>query len=130
MNLLALIAGVVTLVAFGAHTFVGTHEYRLFAPDEDAGPSRTAWVQALAGWHWVSVGLLASAVLLLLIGCTDVIPNEPTVLAMLSGYFGLGGAAWLITLIVSGRGVRQRYLVVGQWMFCFVVAGLAFLAVG
>ncbi len=127
-NLFAVIAGVLTFVAFAAHTFVGAREYRLFAPDEDVGPARTAWVQALAGWHWVSISLLAAAAVLLLIGFTDAVPNEPTVLLMLSGFFGLGGIAWLATLVVSGRGVRLRYLALGQWLFCFVVAGLAYLA--
>lgn len=130
MNLLALIAGVLTLVAFAAHTFVGAREYRLFAPNDDAGAARTAWVQALAGWHWVSVSLFAAAIVLLVAGFTDAIPNESTVLLMLSGYFALGGAAWFATLVVSGRGVRRRYLVLGQWGFCFVVAALAYFAIG
>ena len=114
MNLPALIAGVLTLAAFGAHAFVGAREYRLFAPGTDAVPARTAWVQALAGWHWVSVSLLASACVLLLAGATDAVPNEPTVLLMLSGYFGLCGVAWLLTLIVSGDGIERRFLVLGQ----------------
>ena len=126
MNLLALVAGVLTLTAFGAHAVVGASEFRQFAPE--AGPARTAWVQALSGWHWVSATLLAAALLLLVIGCTDVVPQESAVLLVLSAYFGLSGAAWLATVAVSGTGVERRYLVLGQWLFCFLIAGLAFFA--
>ena len=128
MNGFALAAGLLTLAAFGAHAFVGAREFRLFAPRIDAGKPRTVWVQGLAGWHWVSVDLLASAVLLLLIALTAWLPDESTVLLVLSGYFALTGLAWLSTLILAGRGVPNRYLALGQWLFCFVVAGLAWLA--
>ena len=96
MNVLALVCGGLTLAAFGAHAVVGAREFRLFKPPMSGKP-RTAWVQALAGWHWVSVSLLASGVLLVLAGATDVLgADEP--------------------------------LVLGQWLFCFAVAALAFLA--
>lgn len=122
------IAGALTLLAFGAHAVVGAQEFRQFAPSPDAGKPRTAWVQALGGWHWVSVNLLAAALLFLLIGFTDLVPEEPTILLVLSAYFALCGLAWLATVSVVGQGIERRYLVLGQWLFCFLVAGLAYFA--
>ncbi|MEM1055760.1 MAG: hypothetical protein AAGI52_09540 [Bacteroidota bacterium] len=128
MNLFSTLAGVLTLLAFGIHTVAGAREFRLFAPSREARGPRRAWVQALAGWHWVSVSLLASAGLFLAIGLTDRVPGEPTVLLGLAGYFAACGLAWLATVAISGGEVRRRYLVLGQWVFCFLVAGLAFAA--
>jgi len=66
--------------------------------------------------------------LLLTVGLTDWLLQEGTVLMVLSGYFALTGLAWLATLVVSGRGVPNRYLRLGQWLFCFTVAALAWVA--
>ncbi|MEL6615761.1 MAG: hypothetical protein AAFQ43_08490 [Bacteroidota bacterium] len=126
MNVLALIACVLVLLAFGIHTVVGAREFRLFAPE--AGDARRAWVQALAGWHWVSVSLLASGVLFGVVGASDALPDERSVLGGLALYFGACGLAWLATVAVSGARVPRRYLVLGQWAFCVVVAALAVLA--
>ncbi|MEM1094274.1 MAG: hypothetical protein AAGJ10_06690 [Bacteroidota bacterium] len=128
MNGYALAAGVLTLVAFAAHAIVGAQEFRLFRPVSSAEKPRTSWVQGLAGWHWVSVDLLGAAVVLLLIGLTDWLPDEGTVLMVVSGYFALTGSAWLATLVVSGGDVPNRYLRLGQWLFCFTVAALAWIA--
>ncbi|MEM9998253.1 MAG: hypothetical protein AAF809_11180 [Bacteroidota bacterium] len=128
MNLLAALAGALTLLAFGVHAVVGAHEFRQFAPTVASGSPRTGWLQALAGWHWVSVDLLAGAVLFLVIAFTDTVLHEATALLLLAGYFALVGTAWLVTLAVAGQGVRRRYLVLGQWLFCWVVAALAFVA--
>jgi hypothetical protein len=85
-------------------------------------------VQALSGWHWVSATLLAAALLFLAIGLTDAIPAETAVLHALSAYFALCGLAWFAMVLATGRGVERRYLVLGQWVFCFLVAGLAYFA--
>ena len=126
MNLWAVVAGVLALVAFGVHAVVGGREFRLFEPAPR--PTRTAWVQALAGWHWVAVTLLAAAVLFLLIGVSEVVPAEAAVLRALGGYFALCGAAWGVTVALVGGGIPRRFLVLGQWLFCFLIAALAFLA--
>ncbi|MEM8600799.1 MAG: hypothetical protein AAGF99_12840 [Bacteroidota bacterium] len=125
MNLVAALAGGLTLLAFGVHALVGASEFRDFAPTVSSGQARTKWLQALAGWHWVSVDLLAATVLLFVVAFTDLVAHEPTALLLLAGYFALAGVAWLGTLVVAGRGVRRRYLALGQWLFCFLVAGLA-----
>ena len=128
MNLFALIAGLLTLLAFGAHAFVGAREFTSLDPGPTPGPARTAWVQALCGWHWVSLDLLATGILFVLIGLAEVIPDEASVLLILSVYFTLCGLVWLGTLAVSGAAVERRYLVLGQWAFCLLIAALAFVA--
>ncbi|MEO0557655.1 MAG: hypothetical protein AAF170_05660 [Bacteroidota bacterium] len=126
MNLLALLAGGLTLAAFGVHAGVGAREFRLFSPPVDGEPPRTAWVQALSGWHWVSMDLLAAGIVFVVIGLADILPDESTVLLMLSGYFGLASVVWLGTVAVAGRGVPKRFVALGQWIFCALVAALAF----
>ncbi|GAB5536721.1 MAG: hypothetical protein Rubg2KO_29700 [Rubricoccaceae bacterium] len=126
MNVLALLAGVLTIAAFGVHAGVGAREFRQFAPPVDDSSARTAWVQALSGWHWVSLDLLGTGIVFVVIGLADVIPDEPTVLLVLSGYFALTGLAWLGTVTVAGGDVPKRFVALGQWMFCFLVAALAF----
>lgn len=126
MNLLALLAGGLTLAAFGVHAGVGAREFRLFAPPADGEPPRTAWVQALSGWHWVSMDLLISGIVFVTIGLADLIPEEPTVLLVLAVYFGLASVAWLGTVAVAGGGVPKRFVALGQWIFCVLVAALAF----
>ena len=128
MNVLAATAGVLTLLAFGAHAIVGAREFRQFAPPPDADAPRTAWVQALSGWHWVSVTLLAAGVLFIAIAFSDVVPSEAAVLRVLSAYFALCGMAWFATVLVVSRGGGRRFLVLGQWLFCLVVAALAYFA--
>ncbi|MEM9665055.1 MAG: hypothetical protein AAF970_08985 [Bacteroidota bacterium] len=129
MNPFALAAGALTLLALGAHAFVGAREFRQFAPRPTAGAPRMAWVQALSGWHWVSVDLLLATALFVLIGAADVVPDEPTVLLGLSLYFAACGVAWLVTVAVTGRRSGPgRFVQLGQWIFCLVVAGLALAA--
>lgn len=128
MNPLALIAGALTVAAAVVHAWVGARELRLIAPDQEAVKARETWVQALCGWHWVSVSLFGAAAVFLTIGAADVIGHELVVLTGLALYFGACGGAWLLTLLVSGRGVRRRYLTLGQWLFCLLVVGLALAA--
>ena len=128
MNLPAIAAGVLTLAAFAAHVSVGARETHLIAPDAETGKARTAWVQALAAFHWVAVDLFASGTAFLLVGLTDVIPHEPAVLLVLGVYYAACGAVWLIAVAAAGSGVARRYLVLGQWLLCLLVAALAFLA--
>ncbi|MEM0961152.1 MAG: hypothetical protein AAGK21_01270 [Bacteroidota bacterium] len=125
MNWLALTAGVLTLAAFGIHAGVGAREFRSFAPDTDDGAARTAWLQALCGWHWVSASLLGAGSLFLIVASTDWVRDERSVLIGLAVYFLACGVAWLGTLMISGRGVDRRFMVLGQWGFCMLVAGPA-----
>jgi len=127
MNILAIIAGILLIIAAGVHAFIGASEFRLIKPT-DFGKTREVWVQALSGWHWVSIDLFLSALVLLVVGVSDVIDAEETVLLLIGIYFGLCGIAWLVTVLVSGKGVARSLLKLPQWLFCFFIAGLSLAA--
>lgn len=128
MNILAAIAGVLALVAFGIHAVVGGREFRHIEPPPGAGKGREVWVQSLSGWHWVSVDLLLAGLVLLLVGFSNVIPSEDLALLVVSGYFLLVAVSWLVTVLIAGGGVERRLLSLPQWLFCLLIAGLAFWA--
>ncbi len=126
MNIPLLIAGILSLVAFLAHAFVGDQEYRQLKPATGSPAKlKETWVQVRSGWHWVSVDLLLSAILLLLISLTDYIQAKSEVLFLLSLYFLVTGIVWLITVFVSRNNTKQIF-VLGQWIFCFVVSALVY----
>ncbi len=129
MNYIALLAGLLVLLAASVHAVVGGREVGLLKP-EGKGKPLEVWVQTLAGWHWVSVDQILAAVALLVIGGTDWFGNEQVILRLMAVYFGAVGLAWLITVLVVGRQIKGYWFRLGQWMYCFLIAGLTFLAAG
>ncbi len=125
MNVLAAVAGALTLVAVGIHAFVGGRKFGLIRPENPEKPLEV-WLQALCGWHWVSVDLLLASATLLTIGLTDLIPAERVVLSVIGAYFGLCGIVWFVTVVISGRDVDRSLLKMAQWIFCFLISALAF----
>ncbi|MBL1275543.1 MAG: hypothetical protein COB30_005610 [Ectothiorhodospiraceae bacterium] len=126
MNILILIAGVLSLVAFFAHAFVGDKEYKALKPTESCpDKSRETWVQVRSGWHWVSVDLFLSGVLLLLLATTEIIKAKTEILLLLSIYFLFCGVIWLGTVVFS-RTNNKQIIVLGQWIFCFLMSGLIY----
>ncbi len=88
MNIPRLVAGVLTLFAFAAHVFIGDKEYRGLKPEETASPkNKETWIQARAGWHWVSTDLLLSGILMLLLATTDMINAKAEIALLLCVYF-------------------------------------------
>lgn len=114
-------------MAFAVHSIIGGKEFRYIKPTS-GGKAQEVWVQSLSGWHWVSMDLLLAAIVLITIGASDLISSESTVLFLVSGYFFLCGLAWLGTIFVAGKKVENRYVKLTQWLLCFLIAGLAFLA--
>ncbi len=126
MNIPLLIAGVLSLLAFFAHSIAGDNEYRALKPIEEApAKNKETWVQARSGWHWVSVDLLLSSIVLLLMATTELIEAEPEISLLLSIYFFVCGAVWLGTVLLSKTSNKQ-ILVLGQWIFCFLMSGLIY----
>ncbi len=81
MNIFIFIAGVLSLVAFFAHAFVGDKEYKILKPAENCpDKNKETWVQVRSGWHWVSVDLFFAGVLLLLLATTEIIKAKTEVL--------------------------------------------------
>jgi len=127
MNIALFIAGVLSIIAFFAHAFIGDHEYRALKPnDESPQKHKETWVQARSGWHWVSVDLLFSGILLILISATDFIKAKPEIAMLLSLYFFICGVVWLIIVVIS-RNENKKIFILSQWIFCFVVSGLTFI---
>lgn len=124
MNVPVVVAGVLTLLAFPVHTFVGGSEFRWLAPKDDSPRAGTVRAQTIAGWHWVSVDLLLAGLLLLWIGLSRPLVEDMLLLG-LSGYFAVLGATWLGVAVWSARGRPARVLELGQWILCLVLAALA-----
>jgi len=126
MNIPILIAGMLCLVAFFAHAFVGDKEYRQLKPAPDSEEKiRETWVQVRSGWHWVSVDLLLSGILLITIAVSNFIQAQQEVLLLLGIYYFATGAVWLCTVFLS-KNKSKQLLVLGQWIFCFIVSALIY----
>lgn len=126
MNIPILIAGVLSLVAFFAHAFVGDKEYKALKPVENCpDKNKETWVQVRSGWHWVSVDLFLTGILLLLLATTEIIKAKTEISLLLSIYYFLCGVVWLCTVAFS-RTNNKQILVLGQWIFCFLMSGLIY----
>ncbi len=126
MNIPILIAGALSLLAFLVHAILGDKEYGVLKPIEGA-PSKTkeTWIQVRSGWHWVSVDLLLSSIILLLIATTEIIKARAEISFLLSIYFFICGLVWLGTVLLSKNNNKQ-ILALGQWIFCFLMSGLIY----
>lgn len=126
MNIAVLIAGLLSLLAFGAHAFLGDKEYQALKPAlESEEKLKETWIQVRGGWHWVSVDLFFFGILLVLMAVTDIIQAKKEVLLLVSLYFLIGGVVWLGTVLLSKNNNKQ-ILILGQWIFCFIMSGLIF----
>ncbi len=126
MNIPILIAGILSLIAFLAHAFTGDKEYRQLKPSQDSQEKlKETWIQARSGWHWVSVDLLLTGILLIILSISNYIQAKQEVLMLLSIYFLATGIAWLGSVIISRDNDRQLF-VLGQWLFCFTLSALIY----
>lgn len=124
MNIPILLAALLSLIAFAAHAFIGDRELTLLRPGRESdNKKRETWIQSRAGWHWVSVDLLLSSLLLLLIAATNFIQAKTEILAILAIYFLLCGLAWLGTVWFS-RNDNRQLIILGQWIFCWIMVAL------
>jgi cbb3-type cytochrome oxidase subunit 1 len=127
MNWLALVDGGLTLFAFAIHTLVGGREFVHLVPADTSKKAMTVRRQVVNGWHWVSVDLVLAGSALVAIGVTD-LPAERDLLLGLAIYFAIIGVVWFVATVVTSRDRPVRILELGQWILCFVIAGLAWLA--
>lgn len=131
MNILILIANVLTLLAFFIHTFLGDKELRLIEPiknEDDNNTKQEKWTMARCGWHWISFDLLFASIGLGLINFTDFFENEKTLLQILSVYFIGYAIVWALTILVSKQ-FPKNYLKLGQWILLLVIAILIFFGI-
>ena len=126
MNIPILISGALAILAFFAHAFQGDKEFRDLRPDAtSSNAKKQVWIQTRGGWHWVSVDLLFSGILLILISTTNYIEQKIIIAQLLSIYFLITGIVWFLTVFVSKTDNKQIFLI-GQWMFCFFLSALIF----
>ncbi len=126
MNIPILIAGILSLIAFFAHAFIGDTEYKQLKPASDSKEKiKETWVQVRSGWHWVSVDLLLTSVLFMVLAISDFIQAKYEVLLLLSIYYFVTGVVWLCTVFVSKNNSKQLF-VLGQWIFCFIISALVY----
>jgi hypothetical protein len=131
MNFPIISAGAIVFLAFIAHTVVGRREALSTRPPQTPAEDSDAaavtiernWVQLLCAFQLVTVDLLVLSVFLLVLGTTDLIPARREFALFGAGFFTLWGIAWLVQLLVLRRH-RKDYLLLGQWAFWFVCAGL------
>lgn len=128
MNWLSCLAGIITGGATIAHGVIGTKEFWHFKPPANSQPARQSWTQSLAGWHWVSWDLAFATIGFFVIGVTNLVENESQLLAIAALYFVGTGFGWLMTITFAGKPVKNRFLVLGQWVLCWIVAIVAWLA--
>ena len=124
MNIPVLIAGILSLLAFFAHAFMGDKEYQALKPvSNSSDKNKETWIQVRSGWHWVSVDLFLFGVLLIMISVSDIISAKKEFLILLSIYFFACGIVWFGTVLIS-RNTNKQIIVLGQWIFCLILSSL------
>lgn len=131
MNILLLIANILTFCACLIHTFVGDREIKLLRPTQDPDPDIKqveVWTMARCGWHWVSYDLLLASLGMSIINFTDLLDNETQLLYILSIYFFGYAFVWLLVIIFT-RSFPGNFVKLGQWMLLLLIGGLTYLAI-
>ncbi|ADQ78875.1 hypothetical protein Palpr_0719 [Paludibacter propionicigenes WB4] len=129
MNVLILIANILTFLAFIIHTFIGDKELKINEPIDDLDDSfqkREKWTMSRCGWHWVSFDLLFATIGLGLINFTSYFDNEKVLLQILSTYFLGYAIVWGLTIVISKQ-FPKNYLKLGQWILLLIISGLIYL---
>lgn len=128
MNILILIANILTLLAFFIHSFVGDRELKIIQPTQntdDLVNKQEKWTMTRCGWHWVSFDLLFATVGLGLINFSDFFDNEKTLLQILSLYCLGYAIVWALTIAISKQ-FPKNYLKLGQWILLLIISGLIY----
>jgi hypothetical protein len=128
MNILILIANILTLLAFFIHTFMGDRELKIIQPSTDlikGTEKQEKWTMARCGWHWISLDLLFATIGLALINFTDYFDNEKTLLQILTIYFLGYSIVWALTIAISKQ-FPKNYLKLGQWILLLLISGLIY----
>ena len=129
MNILILIANILTLLAFFIHTFIGDIELKIIQPSNDTNnwtEKQEKWTMARCGWHWISFDLLFATIGLALINFTDYFDNKKILLQILTIYFLGYAIVWALTIAISKQ-FPKNYLKLGQWILLLLISGLIYL---
>ncbi len=129
MSIVILMANILCLLAFVAHTFIGDRELHLIEPTAEGRTldQREKWTMARAGWHLYSVDLLFASIILAIINFSDYLTAEQLILQLMAAYFLAYGIAWLFIIALS-KSFPKKYIKLGQWVLLFAISGLLFWA--
>lgn len=133
MNIPILITACITLLTFLAHLIVGSMETAQLQPKRlttvetisNYDTVERHWMQSMCAFQIVSVDLLVVAILLFAIALTDWVPLERIITQGLAVLFLLWAFSWLASLLWYKRPPRD-YLLLSQWAFFLLCAGLLF----
>jgi hypothetical protein len=133
MNYPIFAAGVLTSLAFVAHTIIGNKEALSTTPAKLGDPAAVSnfaviernWAQSLCAFQLVTIDLVVLSALLFLLAVTDYIGPKRQVAMAVSLFYALWGGVWFIQLCLLKRPVRD-FLVLSQWLFWFMCAGLVY----
>ena len=126
LNVPLLIAALLTILAFFAHTIGGDMEIQTIKPVQDAGfEKQQIWTMARCGWHWISYDLLFASISLLLVVFSKVFEHPRTVLQLLTLYFFGYAIVWIAVLLLSDS-FPYNFLKLGQWMLLLTISSLIY----
>jgi hypothetical protein len=123
-----LLANILTVVAFLAHTFAGDIELRFSHPTSGGFQWPEAdqiWTMIRCGWYWVSIDLLFASIGLAVINFSNFFDNKKSILQILSFYFFGYAVVWVIVLLISNT-FPGNFLKLGQWMLLLTISGLVY----
>jgi hypothetical protein len=123
-----LLANILTIIAFLAHTFAGDIEIHLLQPAmgiENWPEKQKTWTMVRSGWHWISFDLLFASVGLFLVNFTSFFENKRSILQILAFYFFGYALVWILVLLISNT-FPGNFLKLGQWILLLTISGLVY----
>lgn len=126
LNVLLLLAMLLTVLAFFAHTFGGDMELHLIKPTletDQNNEKQQIWTMVRCGWHWISFDLLFASVALALVNFTKFFQHPKSVLQLLAFYFFGYAIVWTVILLIS-ESFPDNFLKLGQWMLLLTISAL------
>jgi hypothetical protein len=129
INIAVLVANILAILAFFAHTIGGDVEIQTLIPmpqQTDWVNKLQIWVMARCGWHWISFDLLFTSIGLYLVNFSNFFDSKKTILQLISVYYLGYCIVWTIVLVVSPQ-FEGNFLKLGQWMLLLVISGLSYL---
>lgn len=128
VNIPILLATILTILAFFAHTIGGDIEVQMIQPEPSTATgegNQQIWTMVRCGWHWISFDLLFASVGLILVNFTNFFENKRTVLQILSFYFLGYAIVWILILLIS-QSFPGNLLKLGQWILLLTISGLIY----
>jgi hypothetical protein len=125
MNIILIIANILVVLTFIAHTYFGDREYMLLEPKDGNIDKQEKWTMGRGAFHFVSADFLLASVGLFLINFTSVFTEKKLLLDILAFYFLLYGLSFLIAVLISKKFTNNLFKL-AQWILMFLIAGLIY----